>query len=25
LNVADPLILWMPWQVDPQGREQPLY
>ena len=25
LNVAEPLILWMPWQVDPQGREQPLY
>jgi hypothetical protein len=25
LNVADPLILWMPWQVDPQGRERPLY
>mgnify|MGYP001813224875 CR=1 FL=1 len=25
LNVAVPLILWMPWQVDPPGREQPLY
>jgi hypothetical protein len=25
LNVGDPLILWMPWQINADGRQRPLY
>ncbi len=25
LNVTEPLLLWLPWQIDSDGRQLPLY